>query len=314
MTDITTIGEILIDLTQTGYNENKIPLFAAHPGGAPANVAVAASRLGCQTACIGKVGSDGFGDYLRRVLEENKVDASNVCSGGATTMAIVSVDSMGERSFQFVRGADCELTPDDVNEELVQGSRVLHFGSVSLTRGVARSATIFAARSAKRAGAIISYDPNYRPALWRSEKDALEWMVLPLSLVDVIKLSDDELPLLTGTSDLEEGSRHLEEGGISLVMITLGSKGVFCRWKGQCITVPGVSVKVADTNGAGDTFLGAVLSRLCRRGGKPLEGLELDELKDILDYANRAASFTCSRSGAIPAMPSLKELEEHAAV
>ena len=180
---------------------------------------------------------------------------------------------------------------------------------MSLTQGIARSATIFTARAAHQAGVLVSYDPNYRPALWRTRRDALEWMTLPLSLVDVIKLSEEELPLLTGTEDLEEGSRVLEEKGIRLVMITLGSRGAFCRWQGACFTVPGVPAQVADTNGAGDTFLGAVLSRLCRRGDRPLEGLERPELEEILGFANRAAAVTCSRSGAIPAMPRLAELE-----
>lgn len=310
MTDITSIGEILIDLTQTGKNDADVPLFAANPGGAPANVAVAAARLGSRTAFIGKIGNDGFGGYLRQVLEENGVDHSGLqMADSPTTMAIVSVDGTGERSFRFIRGADCEMVPEDVDEVLAQDSKILHFGSVSLTQGIARSATIFTARAAHQAGVLVSYDPNYRPALWRTRRDALEWMTLPLSLVDVIKLSEEELPLLTGTEDLEEGSRVLEEKGIRLVMITLGSRGAFCRWQGACFTVPGVPAQVADTNGAGDTFLGAVLSRLCRRGDRPLEGLERPELEEILGFANRAAAVTCSRSGAIPAMPRLAELE-----
>ncbi|MDE7243446.1 MAG: carbohydrate kinase [Oscillospiraceae bacterium] len=311
MTDITAIGEILIDLTQFGKNEANVPLFAAFPGGAPANVAVSAARLGAKTAFIGKIGEDGFGAYLKSVLDENGVDSSRICTGGApTTMAIVSVDGTGERSFQFVRGADCTLMPEEVDELLVTGSKILHFGSVSLTCGIARSATVHAARTAHKQGVLVSYDPNYRPALWNTEKDAVEWMTLPLPLVDVIKLSEEELPMLSGSGDLEEGSRRLtEKYGISLVLVTLGGKGAFCRWRDECFTVPGVSVKVADTNGAGDTFFGAVLSQLCRRGAKPLEGLERPELEKILRYANRAAAVTCSRSGAIPAMPTSSELE-----
>ena len=220
------------------------------------------------------------------------------------------MDSIGERSFSFVRGADCELSPDEINESAVCRSKFLHFGSVSLTRGIARSGTIFAARAAHLAGVLVSYDPNYRPALWRSEAEAAEWMRVPLPLVDVIKLSEEELPLLTGSSDLEEGSRLLAEQGISLVLVTLGGAGSFCRWQGESFTVPGVSVKVTDTNGAGDTFLGAVLSRLSRRGERPLEGLTGAELRDILDFANRAAALTCARSGAIPAMPLLDELSD----
>ena len=310
MRDITAIGEILIDLTQTGKNGAGVPTFAANPGGAPANVAVAAARLGCSTAFIGKVGADSLGGYLRQVLEENGVDHSGLQVGeSATTMAIVSIDETGERSFRFLRGADCEMVPEDVDEKMAQNSRVLHFGSVSLTQGIARSATIFTARAAHRAGMLVSYDPNYRPALWRTKRDALEWMSLPLPLVDIIKLSEEELPLLTGSEDLEEGSRALEEQGIRLIMITLGAKGAFCRWQGESFTVPSVPAKVADTNGAGDTFMGAVLSRLCRRGEKPLEDLERGELEEILAFANRAAAITCSRSGAIPAMPTLAEVE-----
>ena len=310
MRDITAIGEILIDLTQTGKNDAGVPIFAANPGGAPAKVAVAAARLGCSTAFIGKVGADSLGGYLRQVLEENGVDHSGLQVGeSATTMAIVSIDETGERSFRFLRGADCEMVPEDVDEKMAQNSRILHFGSVSLTQGIARSATIFTARAAHRAGMLVSYDPNYRPALWRTKRDALEWMSLPLPLVDIIKLSEEELPLLTGSEDLEEGSRALEEEGIRLVMITLGAKGAFCRWQGESFTVPSVPAKVADTNGAGDTFMGAVLSRLCRRGEKPLENLERGELEEILAFANRAASITCSRSGAIPAMPTLAEVE-----
>lgn len=308
--DVTAIGEILIDLTQTGVNAAGVPQFSANPGGAPANVAVAAARLGAKSAFWGKVGDDGFGAYLRKVLAENGVDASGLRTGSQpTTMAIVSVDGTGERSFRFLRGADRDICPEEVDEDKVLGSKILHFGSVSLTAGMCRSATIFAARTAHKHGGLVSYDPNYRPALWANQAEAAEWMTIPLPLVDIIKLAEEELPLLTGTADLEEGTRVLEDRGLSLIMVTLGGEGVFCRWKGETWKQPGVSVKVADTNGAGDTFLGAVLSRLCARGEKPLEGLERPELEDILAYANRAAAFTCSRSGAIPAMPTLAELE-----
>ena len=313
MTDITTIGEILIDLTQTGVSAAGVPQFAANPGGAPANVAVAASRLGAKTAFIGKAGEDGFGIYLRQVLEENNVDCSGLRAGRqATTMAIVSVDAKGERGFRFIRGADQELTPQEVDEQAVLNSKILHFGSVSLTPGIARNATIFAARTAHKSGRLVSYDPNYRTALWASEGDAVEWMRIPLPLVDIIKLSEEELPLLTGVSDPAAGSEILAERGVRLALVTMGGSGVFCRWREETFTVPGVSVQVADTNGAGDTFFGAVLSRLSRRDGPPLEGLERVELEEILAFANRAAALTCSRSGAIPAMPALEEVENRA--
>lgn len=310
MRDITAIGEILIDLTQTGVNEAGVPQFSANPGGAPANVAVAAARLGAEAAFIGKVGDDGFGAYLRQVLTGDHVDCGGLRTGSQpTTMAIVSVDGAGERSFRFVRGADRELTPEEVDDATLPDSRILHFGSVSLTAAPARSATIFAAQTARKSGRLVSYDPNYRPALWPGEAAAAEWMRRPLPLVDIIKLAEEELPLLTGGAGLEDGAALLEEQGVKLVLVTLGGDGVFCRWQGQSWRQPGVSVTVADTNGAGDTFLGAVLSRLCRRGVQPLTGLGRTELEDILAFANQAAALTCSRSGAIPAMPTLEEVK-----
>lgn len=310
MTEITTIGEVLIDLTQTGVNGQNVPVFAANPGGAPANVAVAAARLGASAAFIGKVGRDGFGAYLTGVLTENGVDASGVRADETpTTMAVVTVAPGGERSFRFVRGADALLTEDEVDTALIEGTKVLHFGSVSLTAEPARSATLFAARHAREHGVLVSYDPNYREALWPDREEAVARMCAPLPLADVLKLSDEELPLLTGTDDPAEGTRRLADRGVSLVLLTLGGEGAFWRWQGKTGLVPGVATAVADTNGAGDTFLGAVLSRLVRRGERPLEGLTVRELEDILAFANRAASKTCSRSGAIPAMPTLAELE-----
>ena len=309
MTDILCVGEMLIDLTQIGTNSFGVPQFSANPGGAPANVAVAAARLGAHTAFAGKVGRDGFGTYLRRVLEENRVDTQMLrTSDTPTTMAIVSVAENGERDFRFVRGADSEFSPEEVDETAVSDTKFLHTGSVSLTGGAARTATIAAARAAKRAGTLVSYDPNYRASLWSSEAEAIEWMRTPLPLVDVIKLAEEELELLTGTSDLEEGSRILSQRGISVVLVTLGGDGAFCRLGDDTFTVSGVKTQVADTNGAGDTFFGAVLSRLAARGEHPLEGLTADGMREILRFANRAAALTCSRSGAIPAMPTADEV------
>lgn len=306
---IITIGEILIDLTQTGYNQQNIPMYAANPGGAPANVAVAASRLGADTAFVGMVGSDGFGTYLSQVLKENNVGTQGLRVGqGATTLAVVSVSAQGERSFQFMRGADANLTADQVDRDLIVGAGIVHFGSVSLTADPARTATLHAVELAKQQGVTVSYDPNYRAALWESQEEAVEWMRRPLSSVDILKLSDEEMELLSGSNDPEMCSQVMADKGISLVLITLGSEGVFYRLGDATGVVPGVPTKVADTNGAGDTFFGAVLSRLSRRTQGALEGLTAQELEEILTFANRAASVTCSRSGAIPAMPTLEEL------
>ena len=312
--DIMTLGEVLIDLTQTELPPDGIRRFAAFPGGAPANVAVAAARLGARTGFIGKVGLDSFGADLKQVLRDNGVDISGLYQTEAapTTLAIVSVNK-GERSFSFYRspGADTLLEAAEVLSVLREREKpvFLHMGSLSLTAEPVRSASLAALEYARDNGICVSYDPNYRASLWRSEKVAVRWMKTPLPFADVLKVSDEELPLLTRLNDLEAGCEKLASYGPKLVLVTLGSEGVFYRLGEHCGRVAGCSVRVADTNGAGDTFLGALLSRLARRPGGPLTGLDPEELEEHLHYANRAAALTCSRSGAIPAMPTAAELE-----
>ncbi len=308
MIDILSVGEILIDLTQSGVDERGIPMFAANPGGAPANLAVAASRLGAKTAFVGKVGKDSFGDSLRACLAENGVDVSRLAADARehTTLAVVAVDPSGERHFSFYRDPSADVNLSEADVSGLPESRFLHFGSVSLTAEPARSATLFAVRNAKRGGALISYDPNYRANLWPDETTAIARMKEPLPLVDVLKVSDEELPLLTDTSDLEKGTAALAAQGIRLVLVTLGPDGAFYRLGDRTGRVPGVPCQVADTNGAGDTFFGALLSRLAKCGS--LDTLTTPELENAIAFANKAASLTTSRHGAIPAMPSLNEM------
>ena len=310
MIDITTIGEILIDLTQSGRTEQGIPRFDANPGGAPANLAVAAARLGARTAFIGRVGNDSFGDYLKRCLAENGVDVRgmSVDEKARTTLAVVALDERGERTFSFYRdpSADVNLSMEHVPMELLGGTKVLHFGSVSLTAEPARTATLEAAKTAKASGAYVSYDPNYRASLWPDEETAVRNMTEPLSMVDILKVSDEELPLLTGCTDPEKGSARLTDQGVRLVLVTLGAEGAFYRFDGHTGHVPGVPCQVGDTNGSGDTFFGAALSQLVKLSS--LDQLTVPELRRILAFANKAASITTSRHGAIPAMPTLEEV------
>ena len=310
MIDITTIGEILIDLTQSGRTEQGIPRFDANPGGAPANLAVAAARLGARTAFIGRVGNDSFGDYLKRCLAENGVDVRgmSVDEKARTTLAVVALDERGERTFSFYRdpSADVNLSMEHVPMELLGGTKVLHFGSVSLTAEPARTATLEAAKTAKASGAYVSYDPNYRASLWPDEETAVRNMTEPLSMVDILKVSDEELPLLTGCTDPEKGSARLTDQGVRLVLVTLGAHGAFYRFDGHTGHVPGVPCQVGDTNGSGDTFFGAALSQLVKLSS--LDQLTVPELERILAFANKAASITTSRHGAIPAMPTLAEV------
>lgn len=310
MKDIVAIGEVLIDLTQKGVDENGVAQYAANPGGAPANLAVAAARLGAKTAFVGKVGRDAFGNSLRAVLEKNNVDTQGLLEDAKehTTLAVVSVDETGERSFSFYRNpsADVNLRAEELPEKLLKDTRVLHFGSVSLTAEPARSATLYAARVARENGCLVSYDPNYRASLWNSQEEAVREMKNALPLCDILKISDEELPLLTGTTDPAKGSGILAKLGIRLIFITLGPEGAFFRLGAQTGSVPGIPVKVGDTNGAGDTFFGAALSKLVK---EDLDRLTLPRLREIAAFANKAASITTSRHGAIPAMPRLEEVE-----
>ncbi len=314
MKDIVTVGEILIDLTNSGRKDG-VPLYTANPGGAPANVAVAAARLGADTAFIGKVGKDYFGDFLRSTLLENGVDASGMLTDeeARTTMAVVSLSETGERSFSFYRRncADVLLRSDEISLGLLSDTHILHFGSVSLTDEPSRSATVFAAEKAKEFGATVTYDPNYRANLWKSEAQAVEQMKSVLGKIDILKISDEELPLLTGIDDCEAGTRQLyDEYGIPLILLTLGADGAYYRRGEETGKADGFKVKVADTNGAGDTFFGAFLSRMAALGIYRPADLSPEQLYESVRTANLAASLTTSRHGAIPAMPDLKELEE----
>ena len=313
MFDILTIGELLIDLTQTGLSDQSTPVYTALPGGAPANVAVAAAKLGASTAFIGKVGDDAFGKLLVDTVKNNGVNADGmiVTDTANTTLAVVSLQQSGERDFAFYRKgfADTQLSESEISDDTLKNTHILHFGSVSMTEDPSRTATFNSALRAKNMGATITYDPNYRASLWDSLDDALVQMKMPLSIVDILKISDEELPLIADTDDPEEGTKLLSERyGIPLILLTLGAKGAYYRF-GDCTGLcEGVKVKVADTNGAGDTFFGAFLSGMARLGKYKPSELSEDEIRELVIFANKAASITTSRSGAIPAMPTLDEV------
>ena len=307
---ITTIGEVLIDMTEIGRDENGIPRFQANPGGAPANVAVAVSKLGGQAGFIGCVGEDAFGAFLRETLVRCGVDVHGlqIARDASTTLAVVTVDEKGERSFSFCRkpGADTRIDPDKA-KKIASGADILHFGSVSLTDPVCRDTIVRVVEAAKRSGAIITYDPNYRAALWPDEETATPVIRSVLPLCDIVKISDEETKLVCGAENPHEAARVLTDRGVKLVIVTLGAHGALWRFGELEGTVPGFAVKVADTNGAGDTFFGAFLSRIAQNGG--LGGLTSEKLSRFVRFANKAASLTTSRSGAIPAMPTLAEME-----
>jgi len=314
MYDIVAAGELLIDFAPGGTTKEGTALFERNPGGAPANVLAMASRLGKKTAMIGKVGDDQFGRFLTDVLKNIHVDTKGLVytKEANTTLAFVSLDKNGDRSFSFYRnpGADMLLAAADVDVEMVKNCRIFHFGTVSMTSNPSREATLFAVDTAKKNGAIISFDPNLRPLLWRNLEEAKAMIVKGLPLADILKVSNEELEFITGIKDLEEGSKYLKDHyGIQVILVTLGPAGCFYRIGGNQGILPTYDVKTIDTTGAGDAFLGAFLYQFIQYG-KDAAALDLKEIEAMIDFANAAGSLATTKKGAIPAMPDLEAIAE----
>lgn len=315
--DVTSLGEILIDFTEDGVSASGSVLYERNAGGAPANVAAAVARLGGKSAFIGKVGADPFGAFLRETLEDIGVDASalRVSERSHTTLAFVTLGKGGERSFSFCRNssADTELRADELDARILDATRILHVGSLSLTCESARGATFAAIDQAKAAGALVSYDPNWRPALWESRDAACDLMGKIVPFADVVKVSEDELELLYGIKaqtedDLERGARAILGRGPRLALITLGAQGTYWSTGKAGSLVSAFASDAVDTTGAGDAFVGALLWRLTRQeaADNPF-GRESDSITADVRFANAAAAVCVRRRGAIPALPSFHE-------
>ena len=309
--DVIALGEALIDFTALGKSENGMNIFEQNPGGAPANVAVACARLGLETGFIGKVGRDMHGSFIVETLKNTGVDTSLMLRDekAFTTLAFVNIDEKGDRSFSFARhkSADTRLSADEIDFNALKNTKVLHFGSLSLTDEPARSATYAAIDAAKKNGAVISYDPNYRALLWDSEETAKKEMRAPLHLADIIKISDEETELICDTSDIYEAAECLHAKGIKIVIVTLGSKGAFISCSGASVTLPPEDAKVVDTTGAGDSFLGGFLYRYIK-ADLPKAPTE-EQLSDFGTFAGKVAAYCIEHRGAIPAMPTLSDIE-----
>ena len=313
MTDIITLGELLIDFTACGKNKQGQRLFAQNPGGAPANVAVAVARLGGKSAFIGKVGNDMHGKFLKSTLEENHVRCDHLILDDShfTTLAFVDVGADGEREFSFARkhGADKMLCKSDVPVDEIKKCKIFHFGSVSMTDDPARSATLFAAQKAKESDVIVAYDPNYRASLWENEDAAKLYMRQALCYADLVKISDEETSLLTDETDYQKAAERLVENGVKIAVVTLGKDGAYVCTKNGGVRVDGFTANAVDCTGAGDSFWGAFLLKIAQSGKTPTE-LSLEELSVFARFANAAASICVERNGAIPSLPVIKDIEK----
>lgn len=310
--DVTALGELLIDFTENGLSSQGNPLLEANPGGAPCNVLSMLQNYGRKTAFIGKVGDDMFGRMLTEAVKSVGIDTRGLKTDPVvhTTLAFVHTFENGDRDFSFYRnpGADMMLTKADVDEKLIEESKIFHFGTLSSTDEGVREATRYAIDVAKKAGDVITFDPNLRPPLWRSLDDAKREIEYGLSKCDVLKISDNEVEFMCGTTDYDKGARMLiDKYQIPLVLITMGRDGSRAYYKGLRVeAAPFLQEKTIETTGAGDTFCATILHFVLKYG---LDGFDEEKLKELLVTGNAAASIVTTRKGALKVMPTVEEIQ-----
>jgi len=315
MAHVICLGEALIDFVslESGVDLIQAPGFKKAPGGAPANVACGVAKLGVSSAFIGKVGDDPFGHFLEQTFAAAGVDTSRMifAEEARTGLAFVSLTAEGERDFAFWRNpsADMLLSPQEIDEEFIAAGKVFHFGSITRIVEPSRSATLRAIEVARQTGLLISYDPNLRASLWDSLEHAKEEMIAGLENCDLVKVSEEELALITGCQDIPEGAAALVEGGIGLVAVTRGPEGCYYDNGVARGWVEGSRVQVADTTGCGDGFVAGMIVKTLA-AGKPPNQLNPEELRDTFVYANAVGALAATKKGAIPALPTPKQVEQ----
>ena len=311
--DVCALGELLIDFTENGTSLQGNPIMEANPGGAPCNVLAMLNRLGYKTAFIGKIGDDIFGRQLKKAVQEVGINTDGLVTDKIvnTTLAFVHTLPGGDREFSFYRnpGADIMLSEADMNEQLISDSRIFHFGSLSMTGEECEAATKKAVGIAKENGLIISFDPNLRENLWDSLDKAKEKIEYGMANCDILKISDNEIQWFTGEPDYDRAVEKLRSrfGNISLLLLSLGKDGSRAYSGENSAYVPAAPAKTIETTGAGDTFCGAILSKVLEHG---LREYSHQELSDMLIFANAAAAVITERKGALRVMPQLTEIND----
>jgi fructokinase len=314
MIDIVCLGELLVDMfpAEVGRGLVEVSAFRPKPGGAPANVAVAAVRLGAQSAFIGKVGDEAFGHHLADILRQEGVDVRGMRydAEARTGMAFIAMPDVNTYEILFYRnpGADMRLRADELDRELLQETRVFHFGSLSLIQEPSRSATLEAAKMAHEAGALISFDVNYRSDLW-SRSEARDRVMATIPHVNLLKVNEIEVDVLTGSKDPDIASKELLELGLDVCVVTLGPEGSFFRVAEGGEYVPPFRVETVDATGCGDAFIAALLCQLVV-GADWRDQLSVARMREILRYANAAGALTSLIQGVIPALPTADQVDE----
>ncbi|MFC5465691.1 carbohydrate kinase family protein [Lederbergia graminis] len=308
------IGELLIDFfcIDVGIDLTRGQHFEKQAGGAPANVCATIVKLGGNAQFCGKVGNDPFGHYLKNTLDELKVDTSMLLfdENHPTTLAFVSLKDNGERDFVFNRGADVFLSEEDIDKQKLSVASILHFGSATaLLEDPFRSTYLNTMLLSKDAGKFISFDPNYRSDLWKGRLDSfVELAKKGIAQADFVKVSDEELKIISGEENLANGVQVIHQLGAETVAVTLGSKGTLISNGQQIETVPSIKVDSIDSTGAGDAFVGAMLSRLATNENPKIALKEFDYLKKITLFSNKVGAIVCTRVGAMSAIPALEEI------
>ncbi len=316
MLPVLSFGEALIDFVplQKGQTLAGTDAFASLPGGAPANVAACIARLGGVARFAGQVGRDGFGDRIEQTLVQTGVDTRWLqrTTAAKTALAFVTLADSGERDFAFYRdpSADMLFPASAVQPHWFEEPGIFHFGTLSLTHETSGAATRKAVRLAREADWLVSFDPNARLELWPSADAFVAAAGSVLHLCDVVKVSEEELDLLGGATS--SSPRCLLSRGVKVLLTTRGANGVRLTTSELDLSLPGQTVSVVDTTGAGDAFVGAWLYELARRRVTPSTLAEFlrerSIVLDCLSFANACAALTVTRRGAIPAMPLFAEV------
>ncbi len=316
MPELICLGELLIDFCSTAVDVpvGEAPGFTKAPGGAPANVAVAAQRLGAQAGFVGAVGDDPFGAFLAGALAGEGVETTGLAKlpGVKTPLAFVAVRSDGAGDFFFYHDAGlAPLTQDLIDESYVASAAALHFGSISRIDPAARAATDKARAAAAEKGLLVSYDPNYRPRLWGGAQDARDRIREGFSGATVVKISQEEWEFAVGSKDFHQGARQLLDAGIEVVIRSEGGDGASFATNSTRGHVEALAVEPVEFTGAGDAFVGSLLVDLLavRAGGGAPADLDEAALRRIVGRANAAGALATTRPGAIPALPRREELE-----
>ena len=311
--DVAALGELLIDFTENGKSPQGNPLLEANPGGAPCNVLAMLTKLGHRTAFIGKVGKDMFGDQLESALEEVGISTEGLVRDPEvhTTLAFVHTAPDGDRDFSFYRnpGADMMLGKEEVNTELIKNARIFHFGTLSMTHEGVREATEYAVKTAKDNGLLVSFDPNVREPLWKSMDDCRKMVEAGISYCDILKISDNEITWFTGIDDYDAAiDRLFESYSPKLILLSLGRDGSMACTRNARVKVPAfIQEKTIETTGAGDTFCACILHYVLEHG---LDALDSENMKEMLTFANAAASIITTRKGALRVMPGEDEIRK----